>query len=1003
MPPVIAGLGAVLAGTAGGFAVAFAAAGGWVAVGTFVLTQVVLFGVSKLLAPKQNRSGDRQADTMTLSLGEQPREVVVGQIATGGQLVDCWNHDSGSGPGTKNRSEVLVIKISDVPCEDLLGMIVNDEYIAFSGDGMQTNGGLVSGALYVWWRDGSTGQTPPSTIVTNAAGKWPSTKTMAGCAHVFVEYRDKQDRTIWPGGRPRFAWVVKGAKLYDPRKDSSVAGGSGSHDIDDPTTWEWSDNAYLIRYNWVRGFFNHEAATPQLMVGRGLTADEAPPERAIARANVCDESVTLKAGGSEARYRAGGIIKSTDTGIEVEEWLAAAMGGTIVDRDGVVDIDPGEAQSEVFDITDDDLLVDQDLAFSPYLTEDQMVNTVVARFIDPSQRYADVSAPMRRDYADVISDGRVYEEALDLPFVLSGTQAQRIGEIKRRQGRLWRTFQVTLGPRFIGLESGDWGTFTSDRYTGGDTVTVVVNAVSLGADFKVSLVLREIAASVYDWTAATDELTPGSVVIDSTPSPDPIEVVGFAATPRTIATSAGSVPAIEIVWDEFTDAAVTGLEVQVRKDGETEITPTLIADDSTLLAYITSGVGAKGDFQIRARARTNTPGRECDWTDWEDVTTGGSSFDNGIIEERSPNLVFFSPAVAGTNGYGFDPGSGTGFAASTGTTSGKRWVKYAGSFTAGSQYAAMLTAYGYRFKIQAGKRYSIQCEAEATGPVANLQFVVYWYLNGVYVSQNAVQTRTGTQTFGTAMQGFITAPSSGVDEALLVLSLVSNGSGAASFSMIQPDMSLVGPDRTTHPPFAPGRNAYDAADVTASNTAAAITGQKSGATTQFTTASSAPGSPATGDWWLDTTTTVPILKRYDGSSWVATNPDSAYVSTGGQIIDYRGLPANATGPYGITRSVSDVIGTTIPTTQITIVSHTVYAPGGSISVTGGTITGLTASTVYDCFWRMSNSTLSAEVAGSTAANQKRANPDYLWLATGEPGASANEAQGVARVEYGNYL
>lgn len=191
--------------------------------------------------------------------------------------------------------------------------------------------------------------------------------------------------------------------------------------------------------------------------------------------------------------------------------------------------------------------------------------------------------------------------------------------------------------------------------------------------------------------------------------------------------------------------------------------------------------------------------------------------------------------------------------------------------------------------------------------------------------------------------------------------------------------------------------------VTSLGTASAIAGQKSGATTQITTASSAPGSPATGDWWLDTTTPVPIWKRYNGSSWVATNPDSAYVSTGGQIIDYRGLPANATGPYGITRSVSDVIGVTIPTTQITIVSHTVYAPGGSISVTGGTITGLTAATVYDCFWRMSNSTLSAEVAGSTAANQKRADPDYLWLATGEPGATANEAQGAARLEYGNYL
>lgn len=191
--------------------------------------------------------------------------------------------------------------------------------------------------------------------------------------------------------------------------------------------------------------------------------------------------------------------------------------------------------------------------------------------------------------------------------------------------------------------------------------------------------------------------------------------------------------------------------------------------------------------------------------------------------------------------------------------------------------------------------------------------------------------------------------------------------------------------------------------VTSLGTAAAITGQKSGATTQITAGTSAPGSPASGDWWLDTNTTVPIWKRWSGSAWVATNPEAPYLTAGGQIVDYRGLPINSLGPYGITRSVQNVIGATIPTTQITIISHTVYAPGGNISVTGGTITGLTASTIYDCFWRISNSTLSAEVAGSTAANEKRAHPDYLWLATGEPGAAANEEQGIDRLSYGNYL
>ena len=118
--------------------------------------------------------------------------------------------------------------------------------------------------------------------------------TMTGCAHVYVEYRDNKNRTIWPSGRPRFLWVVKGALMYDPRKDSTVPGGSGDHRWGDEDTYEWSENAYIARYNYVRGFYNRGGATPHLMVGRGLTAIEAPPERAIARANICDEDVALK-------------------------------------------------------------------------------------------------------------------------------------------------------------------------------------------------------------------------------------------------------------------------------------------------------------------------------------------------------------------------------------------------------------------------------------------------------------------------------------------------------------------------------------------------------------------------------------------------------------------------------------------------------------------------------------------------------------------------------------
>ncbi len=963
MPPVGAFIGAIITSASIGAATAaFAAAGGWLAVGTFILTQVVLWGVGKLLAPKQNRGGERQADTLAISLGENPREAIFGQIATGGQLVDCWNHDSGTGDARKNRAEVLVIKLADHEVQSLEGMYVNDEFHAFTGDG-DVAAFVISGfgwGLRVYFRAGTTGQTPPSFITTNSGGKWTSAKTMAGCAHVYVVYADNKDRTIWPGGRPRFSWVVKGAKLYDPRKDSTVAGGSGSHVWGTPATYEWSENAYLIRYNWVRGIYNYAGATPQLMVGRGLSAEEVPPERAISRANICDENVTLKAGGTEKRYRAGGVVKSSDAAIDVEEWLAASMAGLLVDRDGVIDIDPGAAQSTVFAITDADLVAGREIQYSPHLNENQRLNTVVARWIDPAQRYADVSTAPRKVAGDITADGRPYDVTIDLPFVLSGTQAQRIAEIRRRQGRLERVFSLPLGPKFIGIETGDWVTYQSDRYLGGGTITGVATAVALGEDWQVNVAIREINSNVYAWTAASDEQTKGTVLAASTAAPGAIVVDTFTATASTLTTSAGTDPAIQCTWLAFEDGAVSGIEFQVRKNGDTKITTTLVEDTTSLQAFVTAGVGAQGSFDIRARGVSRVPGRTATWTSWSTISTGGSTYDNGAIQERSPNLVFFSPAVAGAVGYEGNQGTASGFVLSSGTTSGRRWAKWSGTFAGAGLFVTLYTAYAYRFPVVAGQRYSAQTRIETTGAINNSDVNVYWYdAAGAYISASVVATQSGLQSYGTLVQGFVTAPANAV-AAFLLMGVGSSGAGAASVSLIEPDVSLVGPDRTTHPPFAPGRNAYDAADVTANNAAAAIVGQSPLATLtppSYAGNAAAFAALGAGKLFTDTSDSNNIKTSFDPASATAS------------------FRAGDSTP-GATTTISGTSWTTLDTFSLTALASGRYADPSLCNIAGSP--SLSADGVMSLNWRL---TIGAQTVDSGTFTITQVSPDpaeYNW-------------------------
>jgi hypothetical protein len=449
----------------------------------------------------------RQAAMTTLQLGEMPRQAVFGQALVGGSLLDGFNYGGKNG----TQWEVLVITIADHLCDALVGFYVNDKYVAFGGSGLVPG---YSSQLKVTWHPGTMAQAADPTCTSY--GGWSSADRLAGVAYVVVEYKadDSDDKSpTWPGGRPRFAWLVRGKRCYDPRKDSTVAGGSGAHRWASPSTWEWSENLAICRYNWVRGVYAGDQIDQptQLLVGRGLSAIEAPPERVAAAANLCDELVPLAGGGSEPRYRVGAIVGADETFVDVEEKWAAACAGVLIQPEGSIEIEPGHAKSPVASFTDADLIVGKAVTFSDFRSQadEEWCNTVVARYIEPIQKWAEHAAPVRRVPADLVADGGPREKPLRLDYVTSGTQAQRVGEIARRMGRLTRTAGVTLGPRFNELEEGDWVVWTSARRMKGASRTFRVEGYSDDASWQKTLQLREISAGVFAWTTA-DQLTPGA-------------------------------------------------------------------------------------------------------------------------------------------------------------------------------------------------------------------------------------------------------------------------------------------------------------------------------------------------------------------------------------------------------------------------------------------------------------------------------------------------------------
>lgn len=598
------------------------------AVGRFVIT----LALSSLIQPKIKRP-ERQADVISLSIGEVAREAVFGRAAVGGSLVHAFNY------GGKNNTdwEVLVIALADHPIDALEGFYIGENYYAYGANGLQAGFGNCLDLEFV---NGSLNPTAPQRLATH--GGWGATDQLVGITHIWVAY--KYDAKIWSDGRPNFKFLVRGKRCYDPRKDSTVTGGAGTHRWADPATWEWTENAEICHYNWQRGIYaaDQVASLDQLIIGRGFTEIEAPAANIFAAANICDELVPLLNGTTEARYRVGGVVSADDSFDVTEQQFAAAMGGEIIKPEGSVRIDPGVAKSVVAELTDEDLVVGEDLIFEPFLTLPERVNTVLARYVEPNQGWKNHSAPIRRSIAALQADGGAIEETLNLDLVTSGTQAQRIAEARLRSARLERHGNIVVPPTLSGIEEGDWIAWTSNRFHQGQRVVYRVLQWGVGPDWRNSLAIKEIATSVYGWTTA-NEIVPGAALPPPDVMPGDLALSGVAFSAQVLIGSDGtSIPAIRASWTTPVDTEILGVRIEVRVKGTAEASPTATNDPGSGVMIVTNGVAASAILQVRAiplggQERRATVGA------WTDITVGGITA--GGVAPGSVGPTAFGPGT----------------------------------------------------------------------------------------------------------------------------------------------------------------------------------------------------------------------------------------------------------------------------------------------------------------------------------------------------------------------
>ena len=445
-----------------------------------------------LFGPKMPKT---QLSRLNVSLDPStPRKVVFGTTA---MPLDLRYHES-SGTNQEFVDYIIAVAAHKVAS---ITEIWFEEKQAWTLAGGVT--GTYSGYLTVAVRtEGTSG----NTIAINGGGKWGSSRRLTGCAYVYLRIKrtgntKKAESPLASGLPSRVTVIGDGALLYDPRKDSTVPGGSGSHRATDQTTWgvytnaDDTDNPALQLLWWLLGW----EINNKLSVGCGVPYTRIDMPSFITAANICDENVTLAIGGTQKRYRTSGTASDSDDRMEIINNLLASMNGTLRDNGGKLTVTAmkNDLADYVLTFNENDIYGEFDWQQTRGLTENY--NVARGRYVDPSSN----SLYQMVDYPEVgfaSPDGIERVMSLDLPYIEDGRRAQRIAKQVLQRNQYRGLFSTTFSTKALGCQVGDVVRINLE-VLGWVNKPFRVVSQEIRFDGQVPMSLVEENAAIYAWDA----------------------------------------------------------------------------------------------------------------------------------------------------------------------------------------------------------------------------------------------------------------------------------------------------------------------------------------------------------------------------------------------------------------------------------------------------------------------------------------------------------------------
>lgn len=619
---------AVVVGTlvfmTGGAAAAYLA-GNAIAWGTLAIQGAVLSGLSTVVGYLSRPSNDRQAanDRLNMSVNAAAEgKFVFGETASGTDVV--YQEKIG------DDKVLYIVAAAWHEIESYGKLYFNDEEITLDGTGLST--GDWAGAVKVYRNLGEL--TQDALVIPTST--WPPSAKGAGVAHfalLFDLAGDKGQEKLGGGIPSRITQVIKGAKVYDPRLDTSI-GGSGSHRVDDQSTWTWSANWALIVAHYLLGYRQNG----KLIYGVGVEAGDIDWQQVADMADVCDTTVD-----GAAKYEIGGIIPISNDHEAVIKQLESAIDGKVAKIGGKHYIyAPHDDTADVkMVITDDDIIAQSGVNFSPSAGLQTLYNTATGQYISPAQLFQFVSYPEVVETAALEDDGKARIVQYDFALLQSEKIAQRVARERIRRSRFTGSMSLAMGPKYIALKPFDVVQVNikeTDNQPELFRVIRIVGSVNGYAEIE----LIEEDASIYDVSSALGpaltQLSPNAY--DPTQAITPVNV---QAANVVVQGEGSAKDAIRVTWNN-PGAFVENSEVRYRVTGSDS--DYIYVQTTSLSSAIISSIEPLTQYDIQVRHIT----RELVLSDYVQIThTSGDETINIIRQVQIDETVPNTPYAKGVN------------------------------------------------------------------------------------------------------------------------------------------------------------------------------------------------------------------------------------------------------------------------------------------------------------------------------------------------------------------